>query len=435
MAYTYTNTPVVAKVKVGDDYYWLKDRDVRAILDTFNNTTVTSAVAAGVSDNNSNLVTAAQVKSYVDTQIGAVNSFSIEVVSTLPTASANTMYKIYLVPAPNSFNQNVKDEYITLQTEGKLGDTEYTWEQIGSTEIDLSSYLTEDASVAGVSFGTNKAITADALKTALGLGEFAYVDSGKTEEIWTADSIDSFNYTPEGSINVTLNQTPTAITSTGNFTPVGNVTGSVTAAGNVSVAKNNVDGAFQVSGSCSQPTTTVTLNSSSFLSSVKTAGTIPSFTEGAFTPASLTYAASDAFAKSGITATIGSGEDAETLVFTAAATGTASVISAFSGGSKAADTFNAGAMPTFNSDNAAISVKSATTTAPNFTGDKFDLSFAGSETTIDAAFEGTQGNVSVSGNYDKASIGTKIFTGTEATITPTLQGSSHQYIVHPSGNS
>jgi hypothetical protein len=91
-------------------------------------------------------------------------------------------------------------------------------------------------------------------------------------------------------------------------------------------------------------------------------------------------------------------------------------------------------MPTFNSDNAAISVKSATTTAPNFTGDKFDLSFAGSETTIDAAFEGTQGNVSVSGNYDKASIGTKIFTGTEATITPTLQGSSRQYIVNPSGN-
>ena len=426
MAYTYTNTPVVAKVKVGDDYYWLKDRDVRAILDTFNNTTVTSAVAAGVSDNNANLVTAAQVKSYVDTQIGAVNSFSIEVVSTLPTASANTMYKIYLIPSPNSVNQNVKDEYITLQN-----GSNYTWEQIGSTELDLSSYLTEDASVAGVEFGTNKAITADDLKTALDLGEFAYVNSGITEEIWTANSINSFNYTPEGSINVTLNQTSTAITSTGNFTPAGNVTGSVTAAGNVSAAKNNTSGAFQVSGSCSQPTTTVTLNSSSFLSSVKTAGTVPSFTEGAFTPASLTYAASDAFAKSGVTATVGTGTDAETLIFTAAATGTASVISAFSGGSKAADTFNAGAMPTFNSNNAATSVKSATTTAPNFTGDKFDLSFAGSETTIDAAFEGTQGNVSVSGNYDKASIGTKTFTGTEATVTPTLQGSSHQYMVYP----
>lgn len=401
MAYTYTNTPVVAKVKVGDDYYWLKDRDVRAILDTFNNTTVTSAVAAGVSDNNSNLVTAAQVKSYVDTQIGAVNSFSIEVVNTLPTASANTMYKIYLIPAPNSFNQNVKDEYITLQN-----GSNYTWEQIGSTEIDLSSYLTENASVAGVSFGSNKAITADDLKEALGLGGFAYVDEAVGELDNYPTGINSFNYTPEGSINVTLNQTPTAITSTGNFTPAGNVTGSVTAAGNVSVAKNNTSGAFQVSGSCSQPTTTVTLNSSSFLSSVKTAGTVPSFTEGAFTPASLTYAASDAFAKSGVTATIGSGEDAETLVFTAAATGTASVISAFSGGSKAADTFNAGEMPTFNSNNAAISVNSATTTAPNFTGDKFDLSFAGSETAINATFEGTQGNVSVSGNYDKASIGT-----------------------------
>lgn len=425
MAYTYTNTPVVAKVKVGDDYYWLKDRDVRAILDTFNNTTVTSAVAAGVSDNNTNLVTAAQVKSYVDTQIGAVNSFSIEVVSTLPTASANTMYKIYLVPAPNSFNQNVKDEYITLQN-----GSNYTWEQIGSTEIDLSSYLTEDASVAGVEFGTNKAITANDLKAALELGDFAYANSGSVV-VPTVIGIDSFDYTPEGSINVTLNQTPTAITSTGKFTPAGNVTGSVTAAGNVSAAKNNTSGAFQVSGSCSQPTTTVTLNSSSFLSSVKTAGTVPSFTEGAFTPASLTYAASDAFAKSGVTATVGTGTDAETLIFTAAATGTASVISAFSGGSKAADTFNAGAMPTFNSNNAATSVKSATTTAPNFTGDKFDLSFAGSETTIDATFEGTQGNVSVSGNYDKASIGTKTFTGTKATITPTFTTGDVGYLVEP----
>lgn len=122
-------------------------------------------------------------------------------------------------------------------------------------------------------------------------------------------------------------------------------------------------------------------------------GTAPSFTEGAFTPASLasgfvtpgsaaTYshsgfsggslgeATTGNFATAGVTAAMGTGDDAETLIFTAATTSaavtaqgsftpavygtdtfdggtpTAIDVTKFSGGSKASDTWSAGTMTT-----------------------------------------------------------------------------------------
>ena len=36
MAFTYTNAPVLSKVKIGEQYYYLKDADVRAILNAIN---------------------------------------------------------------------------------------------------------------------------------------------------------------------------------------------------------------------------------------------------------------------------------------------------------------------------------------------------------------------------------------------------------------
>ena len=59
-------------------------------------------------------------------------------VAELPTASAQTMGNIYLVPSPSSKTRNVKDEYITIQSGNS-----YEWEQIGTTAIDLSNYYTK----------------------------------------------------------------------------------------------------------------------------------------------------------------------------------------------------------------------------------------------------------------------------------------------------
>ena len=73
--------------------------------------------------------------------IDAVKQFTYEKVATLPTASALTMNKIYLVPSPVQVGQNVSDEFITIATE-QGGTTRYDWEQIGTTTIDLSGYST-----------------------------------------------------------------------------------------------------------------------------------------------------------------------------------------------------------------------------------------------------------------------------------------------------
>lgn len=77
-------------------------------------------------------------KSEVNALFAAIRQFSYEVAATLPTASADTMYRIYLVPSPNDQEQNVKDEYITIATtENDV--TTYDWEQIGSTAVDFTT--------------------------------------------------------------------------------------------------------------------------------------------------------------------------------------------------------------------------------------------------------------------------------------------------------
>lgn len=96
-------------------------------------------------------------KTEVQALISAVKQFTYQVVAELPTASASTMNIIYLVPSADPQQQNVKDEFITIATTSG-GTTTYSWEQIGSTAIDLSGYYT--------SAQTDAAITA-ALNTAL----------------------------------------------------------------------------------------------------------------------------------------------------------------------------------------------------------------------------------------------------------------------------
>lgn len=78
-------------------------------------------------------------KQYVDTAIGKINSFEYVVVQdALPTASKDTMYKIYLVAdSTNKESQDNYDEYITVLT----GTSTYTWEKIGNTTLDLSNYV------------------------------------------------------------------------------------------------------------------------------------------------------------------------------------------------------------------------------------------------------------------------------------------------------
>ena len=62
----------------------------------------------------------------------------IEVVNELPTASKDTVGKIYFIPHVHG-EKDTYDEYLTV-IRGTEGTPTYSWEKIGNTDIDLSGY-------------------------------------------------------------------------------------------------------------------------------------------------------------------------------------------------------------------------------------------------------------------------------------------------------
>ncbi len=143
-------------------------------------------VLTSVSESNS-LPTGTAVKAYVDTAINAVKQFEYEVVASLPTASANTMGKIYLVSHTHA-TQDTYDEYITL----KSSDT-YKWEKIGNTDIDLTGYQkklsgTGSASKTLTSVGENGTLTFSNISITKAQAGLANVDN-------TSDATKKTNFT------------------------------------------------------------------------------------------------------------------------------------------------------------------------------------------------------------------------------------------------
>lgn len=157
----------------------------------------------------------------------------------------------------------------------------------------------------------------------------------------------------------------------------------------------------------------------SFTEGAFSAGTLPSFTEGAFTPASYSHSGfsggslgastKSAFATEGITASVN--EESETLTFTAASTSdavteqgtfTAAVYGTdtFNGGSKAADTWDAGSLPSKNADTWSAG------SLPSKAADTFDAGSAATFTTE-----------TVITGLGTATAAAQTFTGTAATIT------------------
>jgi len=119
-----------------------------AIANYYTKTQTDSLIANFITASVNNLVnyylkSETYTQAEVNALIAAVHQFTYQSVATLPTASADTMNKIYLVPSTNPQTKNVKDEYITIATTDQ-GTTTYSWEQIGSTTVDLSGYSTTE---------------------------------------------------------------------------------------------------------------------------------------------------------------------------------------------------------------------------------------------------------------------------------------------------
>lgn len=346
------------------------------------------AVAANISGEG--LVDASVVKAYVDSQVGQIHNFDVVInaagtgAGPSVTASADTMYKIYMVPSDDAAAGSYV-EYITIRS-GEAAAYTYAWEAIGNTKMNLSGYVSTNTTIATIKLDHN--ITVADLQTALGLGTMAYADKANgSTTLKTVDSITMNPVTVAGNAAVTTKAADATLTK-GDFTPAGTV---------------------------SAPTIDLTSTEKTFATGL-TGGKAASFTEGAFTPAAFQvgfYTAGSAatwtgkeyvaptmgnatigkFASEGIVATVGTGEDSETLIFSTAGTadavtaqgefnagsvnfgtfdgGKATVIDTtkFSGGSKAKDTFSANVLQTVETDTV-NNVTAATATAPTFTGTK-----------------------------------------------------------------
>ena len=84
-------------------------------------------------------------KAEVATQIANALTGAFVSTNRLPSASANTMGKIYLVPSSDPQTENVKDEYITIAGGLAVSPT-YSWEKIGTTAVSLDGVVKFDES-------------------------------------------------------------------------------------------------------------------------------------------------------------------------------------------------------------------------------------------------------------------------------------------------
>ena len=80
-------------------------------------------------------ITNAYTKAEVDAAISNALKGGYVVANPLPTASADTLGKIYLVPMTDTEDSNVKEEYVTW-----LDGSTYKWEKLGTTKFDNSDY-------------------------------------------------------------------------------------------------------------------------------------------------------------------------------------------------------------------------------------------------------------------------------------------------------
>ena len=145
MAQTYSSTPVLSIITLpnGNSYY-LKDADARAILDTLKSAAFLDADSS-ITDGATGVAKTQAIKAYVDSAIKI--GVTVVKVDTLPTASASTEGKIYIVPQSQGKTDDNFDEYITIKG-GTAAEPTYSWEKIGDTRIDLSGYVTNVSYVA-----------------------------------------------------------------------------------------------------------------------------------------------------------------------------------------------------------------------------------------------------------------------------------------------
>lgn len=369
------NLPVISKLTIGEKTYYLKDAEVRELLKTLG-TAAKKDVAAGVGADEQGLVTGAQVQAAIAGIAGSMHFRGV--------VSATSDIKD---PAPG-------DVIIVGVKEYVYGGEPADWHELGDESIyALKSFKIGTQALEGT-------FSLETLKTDLGLGALAYKSSATGTVAGQTITGVKATGTSAGSIEVGLTQTSTAATLTkSDYTPSGDVTGSVTAAGTVSIAKD-ADNGTQISGSVSAPTVTVT-PATDTIKKVTSVGSLPSKAKDTFTAnGDDTFTAGS---KAKWSANVD--ETSETLSFSF----TANDLPTFVQGAKASYTegaFDAGALPELAATGTTVvtGITKAEASAPTFTGDKFAASFTGASADITATFTGEKTSVVSGVSYDKASV-------------------------------
>lgn len=368
------NVPVISKVTIGDEIYYLKDAEARKLLATLG-TAAQKDVAAGVSADDQGLVTGAQVQAAIAGLSGAMHFRGV--VAALPESTSG-----------------YEDGDVIL-----IGTKEYVcsagkWVELGDEGI---------YALKSVTIGTqdlSKNISLDVLKTDLGLKALAYKDSATGTVAGQTISGVKATGNSAGSIDVALTHTATAATlAHEDYTPAGDVTGTVVANGSVGIAKS--DAGTQISGTVSAPSVTVTPATDS-IKKVTSVGTLPTKAADTFTPNG-----DDQFTQGSQAAWSASVDDNETLSFSF----TANTLPTFTQGAKASykeGAFTQGTLPELAAEGTTVvtGITKAEATAPVFTGDKFAATFTGSSANISATFAGEKKSIVSGVTYDKAAVDT-----------------------------
>lgn len=414
MAQSYTHTPVLSKVKLGNTTYYMKDADVRAILDTFGNV-VTFDKATTVTSDGTGVVDAALMYDYVGRQIGSIGQALNLLAESDHDNVANPQSGDFVVESDGS-------EWLFDGT---------TWREVGSE----NAYVLKTTTVAGVDLQDN--ITVAELQQALGLKALAYKDNG-TVSITTVDGINSFSTGKSGTYNVSSTAVSVPATYDAlDVTPAGSVTitaGTAAAASydkTTSVTVSTAAPAADTSGNYT-PEGTVTITdvtvtpATGNVATVTNAGTAYQLTAGSVSQAA---DSTSNFAVEGITATVGTGDDAETLIIGTA--GTSAAVTAAGAVTYTAPSLS-GSLPTFGTQSVVTGISSASATA-SFTGEDVLISATPASTataatmtqpTFTGSFSGTAKSVTPTVATTTSAAGTDgSVTVASETITPTFTSS------------
>lgn len=387
MAQTYTSSPLLSKVKLGNSTYYLKDADVRAILDTFGSI-VTYDKAASIADGGTGIPDADQVYDFVLQQITDVGK-ALKLISATDHDHVET-------PKIGDF---------VVESDGSewLYDG-HAWREVGSE----NAYVLKTTTVAGVNLQDN--ITVAELRAALGLKALAYKDNGSVK-ITTIDSLDSFSTGKAG--NYSVSSTPVSVPATYSaldVTPAGSVeitAGTAAAASYDKTTSVTISSAAATGDDAANytPTGSVTVSninitpSTVSVTKVTDVGTAYQLNAGSVSHATDT---TSAFATEGVVASVGTGNDAETLILTTA--GTSDAVTAV-GAITYTDPTLSGSLPTFGTENVVSGIASATASA-SFSGDGAVISATPNQTSTAATV--TQPTFTGS------------FTGTSKSVTPAV---------------